>query len=209
MTRFLFDLDGTLTEVESLRHLARRAGLLTPEFDTMTGRAVEGTDRYEANLRERIRRLGCIPADLARRYIGEVKLRSQLCDFILARKNMCGVVSSNLDCWWGERLQRELGCDIHLSKSAIERGKISLASVTDKCAVVSSYRRAGHEVVFIGDGSNDVAASACADTAIAVAFDHPPCAALAEVADIIVTSEYELTEILMRLCADASRLSRV
>ena len=199
--RILFDLDGTLTEEESLPYIARRSGVTAPELACMTRDAVSGSpEDYEDNLRYRLSMLREVDVDSAREYVEEVPLRPLLRDFIIRNREVCGIVSSNLDCWWRGRLERELGCAVWLSQAEIVDGRVTgLRCLTDKKWIVESLRREGERVVYVGDGANDVSAAESADIAVAVAFAGGRCRRLEEAAACVARSERWLAEFMTTL----------
>lgn len=199
--RILFDLDGTLTEEESLPYIARRSGVTAPELACMTRDAVSGSpEDYEGNLRYRLSMLREVDVDSAREYVEEVSLRSLLRDFIIRNREVCGIVSSNLDCWWRGRLERELGCAVWLSEAEIVDGRVTgLRRLTDKKGIVESLRGEGELVVYVGDGANDVSAAESADIAVAVAFAGGRCRRLEEAAAYVARSERWLAEFMTTL----------
>lgn len=199
--RILFDLDGTLTEEESLPYIARRSGVTAPELSRMTLAAVSGNpEDYEEGLRRRLAMLRDVDIEAARRYVEEIPLRPLLLDFIIRHREVCGIVSSNLDCWWRGRLERELGCAVWLSEAEIVDGRVTgLRRLTDKKGIVESLRREGERVVYVGDGANDVSAAESADIAVAVAFAGGRCRRLEEAAAYVARSERWLAEFMTTL----------
>lgn len=184
---FLFDLDGTVTRVETLPWCARRLGL--PE-DVVKGLVPYNGGKYEENLRRRLRLLECVEAERVAEVIAETPLYEEIARFIRGNRSHCAVVTSNLGCYVSRLVAGRLGCGLHASTSS--------DCIIAKASIVERYKAAGWATVMIGDGGNDLAAMRVADKGIAFSAEGNADAALQAAATWTARSEGELLRLLER-----------
>lgn len=203
MTKFLFDLDGTLTRFETLPLIARHFHIKR-EIEQLTRDTVMGNVSFEESFRRRVEILGKLPVNQVAEFLSGAELYPLAVKFIREHAENCRIVTGNLSCWT-EPLIRKIGCKFHASEALVSNNRIQkIVSVLPKSEIVRQYQRAGYMAVFIGDGNNDVEAMHVSDTAIAAALTHTPSADVLSAADYCVTSDSELYEQLNEL-AEFSR----
>ena len=196
MVRFLFDMDGTVTALETLPMVARRYGLVD-KVEPLTAMAVRGEMPFEDSFLQRVQVLGRLPVDEVSNLIAHAPLHQLVADFIARHARQCAVVTSNLDCWC-RSLIASLGCRAHCSTARVENNRVkTVTSVLCKQDVVDEYRHAGDRVVFIGDGHNDLAAMTHAHVAVAVGLlPGTPAPELSTVAHHVCSDEASLCRLL-------------
>jgi HAD superfamily phosphoserine phosphatase-like hydrolase len=194
---FAFDLDGTVTRAEILPAIAREAGLFE-EMARLTALTRDGSLDFSASFRRRFELLRHVPLPVVGRITARIPLDPLLTAFIAENRERCAIVTGNLDRWI-EPLAARLGCRIHCSASAMEGGKLSLASVLDKGEVIAAMRREGNAVVAIGDAANDIPMLLAADFGIAFGAGEKPAPGLLAVADHVERDPVSLCRLLRRL----------
>lgn len=190
MTKFLFDLDGTITKEETLPLIAdffRAEGIAC-----LTRETVAGNVPFEESFVRRVHLLKEFPVDEVADVLDRVEIYPQVADFIRTHGENCCIVTGNLSCWV-ERLVRRLSCACYASEAVVRDNRIQrLSKVLRKEHVVRKLKEEGHTVVFIGDGDNDAEAMRLADWSVASALTHAPAARVLSVADVLVSDEEEL-----------------
>lgn len=135
--------------------------------------------------------------------MARVPLHERLVRFVRAHPGCCAIVTGNLDVWIGAALAR-LPCPAWCSAARLRHGRVAgIRRLLAKEEVVKGFQRAGRQVVFVGDGLNDVAAMRQADVAIAACLLRPPAPALLEVADYVAFDEVALAQLLEALARQA------
>jgi phosphoserine phosphatase len=201
--RFVFDLDGTLTRVETLPFIASHFGL-EAEIADLTRATVAGQVPFEEGFATRVRALGHLNVRDVAAIVRNVPLFDGLVEFIRAHADACVIATSNLDCWVAG-LAEIFGCEMAMSRVNIVGDRVvGIRHLVDKAALVAQLQEAGHTVIFIGDGANDAAAMRLSDCGIAVGLVHPPAPALLDVCDHLVRDEAALHALLIELADDAS-----
>ncbi len=176
--RFLFDLDGTITQTEILPQIARAIGL-EHEIATLTRQTMAGGVPFESSLRRRVEILKEVPVSEVRAIIRSIELDPHLVAFIQANRDRCTIVTGNLDAWITDVID-VLGAECVCSRAyACDNELIGLISVLDKSTVASRWSGL---VCAIGDGYNDLGMIASADIGIAYGGVHPPAPGLLDVA---------------------------
>ncbi len=204
--KFIFDLDGTLTRQETLPLIAEHFRL-GPEIAGLTRAAVEGSLPYEACLRQRVALLGACPVSQIAALLEAVPLYPALLGFIADYPQDCLVASSNLACW-AKGLAGRIACPCLFSTATVENNRVTgLQNVLKKENIVAAEQKHGHQVVFIGDGANDLAAMQQADIAVAASLTHPAAPALLNIAHYHMTDEHSLAELLRGLAAAPANLA--
>ena len=86
------------------------------------------------------------------------------------------------------------------SEASVKDDKVfRLNSILKKENVVQRYKSEGCEVVYVGDGNNDLEAMRLADIAIANGITHDPAVSILGVADYVVYTEEALCRQLNQL----------
>ncbi|MBR3459132.1 MAG: HAD family phosphatase [Selenomonadaceae bacterium] len=197
MTKFLFDLDGTITKQETLPLIAKAFGV--EAIEGLTKETIAGNVPFVESFIRRVHLLKDLPVDEVSCLLGTVEIYPLLATFIRAHKEACGIVTGNLSCWIGLLVQK-LGCACYASEAVVENQRIQkLSAILRKENVVQQLKEEGHRVIFIGDGNNDVEAMRIADRSIAAALTHSPAAGVLSVADYLVLNEVALCRQLHQL----------
>ncbi len=203
MIKFIFDLDGTLTTVETLPLIAQHFAV-AEDMATITQQTIQGLIPFEESLQRRMDILGRLPVDAVARLLATVPLYTKLHNFILQHTAQCLIATGNIDVWLTELTPR-LGCEVHCSQAHVKNNTITeLTSILDKKALVQHVQKQGHVVVFIGDGDNDVQAMQCADIAIAIAMTHAIAPQVRNAAQHVITTEDAAYTLLCQLLTQYS-----
>jgi soluble P-type ATPase len=83
------------------------------------------------------------------------------------------------------------------SKAILQDGKVYVTEILDKVQVLGNFAR--NEIVYVGDGSNDVEVMRNSDIGILTEIVHKAPTALWDVADFAVKDEEALCKLLSRL----------
>ena len=199
MTKFIFDLDGTITKEETLPLIARHFKV-EEKIEELTRATVAGEVPFIESFIQRVNILGKLPVSKINQLLSQVEIYGDLVSFIQSNVDMCSIATGNLNCWI-EELVKKIGCECFCSLGDTENDQvIRLVEILKKEELVQRYKAEGHRVVFVGDGNNDVEAMREADVAIASGLTHTPAPAAVAVADYVVFEEKELCELLRQLC---------
>ena len=198
MTKFVFDLDGTLTKEETLPIIAKHFSL-EEEIEELTRQTVMGDVPFVESFIRRVSILGKLPIDEVDALLADVELHESIVEFIQKNREHCAIATGNLSCWVAKLVAR-IGCKTYCSEGKTENNRVmELTDIIKKEDVVEKFHAGGHRVVFIGDGHNDVEAMRAADVAIASGLTHTPTASVISVADYLVQDEMELCSRLKQL----------
>lgn len=198
-TRFIFDLDGTLTAAETLPMIGAHFGL-EAQIAAMTERAIRGTVPYVENFISRVNLLGGLPVDAVARLLAGAPLHERLMRFVAAHAAQCCIATTNLDVWLAGLRQR-LPCALYCSEAGVEDNAVtSLRTILKKESVVRDFQAEGWRVVFVGDGHNDMEAMRAADLSIASGLTHSPAPGVLSLADYLCCEEDALCRLLEQLC---------
>ena len=197
MKKFAFDLDGTVTKVETLPVLARELGLAA-QISELTELTLSGKIDFEKSFRLRYSILKNIPPQKIAAVMSNVELDENIFNFIRENKSDCAVVTGNLDCWI-EPVAKKLGCEIFSSKSKIVNGVPVLTKILKKDSAIRQLKKNCHKVIAIGESFNDVPMFEAADISIAYGGVHKPVDAAVFVADYFVDDSAELCKLLKNL----------
>ena len=176
---YAFDLDGTVTKVETLPLLAAELNL-SKEITRLTELTLSGRIPFEISFRMRYGILNRIPLDRIVEIMATVPLESSIEKFIDDNRKDCVLVTGNLDRWI-EPIAERLGCEIY--SSTLDGGRLR---IIDKGAVVRRLKSRSARVISIGESFNDVSMLEAADVSIAYGGVHRPIAAAVSVADFVV-----------------------
>ena len=197
MKKFAFDLDGTVTKVETLPILARELNLSAP-ISELTKLTLEGKISFEKSFRLRYSILKKIPPQKISAIMSNVELDENIFNFIRENKSKCAVVTGNLDCWI-KPIADKLGCKIFSSKSRIVNGVPVLTEILRKDYAVRKLKESCEKVIAIGESFNDVPMFKAADVSIAYGGVHKPVDAAVFVADYFVDDSADLCRLLKKL----------
>ncbi|MBR4384066.1 MAG: HAD-IB family phosphatase, partial [Selenomonadaceae bacterium] len=98
MTKFVFDLDGTITKVETLPLIASELGL-ADEMKLLTDLTLSGQIPFDKSFKLRYLVLRNVPLKKIRDIMSTVELDEEISAFVAEHKKNCAVVTGNLDCW--------------------------------------------------------------------------------------------------------------
>lgn len=198
MTRFVFDLDGTISAEETLPLIASHFGV-EEEISKLTQETIAGNIPFIDSFIKRVHILSHLPVSEINALLGRVRLYPVVLDFIHNNKERCVVATGNLNCWVAMLLER-VGVESHTSSALVENDRIiKLTMILRKEDVVKSLKERGETVVFIGEGNNDGEAMRLADVSIASALTHAPAESVRSVADYLVAEEKALCRLLNQL----------
>ncbi len=198
MTKFIFDLDGTVTKQETLPIISKYFGI-EAEIDKLTEETVKGNIPFIESFIRRVYILGQLPIDKVSDLLETVDIYQKVGSFILQHKENCIIATGNLECWV-DKLAKKVGCCCYCSDGIIEDNKVvKLTRILRKENLVERFKSEGEKVVFIGDGNNDVEAMRLADISIASGLTHMPAKGVLSIADYLVFSEEALCRQLNQL----------
>ena len=198
MTKFIFDLDGTVTKQETLPLISKHFKI-QDEIDNLTMETVKGNIPFIESFIRRVYILGKLPIDEVSALLEKVELYADVVKFIREHKEDCIVATGNLECWI-DKLSKKVGCCCYCSDGIIENNQVKkLTRILKKENLVERYQSEGEKVVFIGDGNNDVEAMRLADISIASGLTHMPANSVLSIADYLVFNEEALCRQLNQL----------
>lgn len=195
---FAFDLDGTVTAVETLPLLAAELNL-SREMTLLTELTLNGTIPFDESFRIRVSLLKDVPTKKIREIMAAVPLNENIAAFIRAEKENCAVITGNLDLWT-EPLAARIGCRFLASVGAYdENGRIVIKKIIDKGTAIATLRQKNRRIIAVGDGAGDIPMFAAADMAVAYAGVHAPAKNVLDAADFTANDGEELCSLLQRL----------
>lgn len=198
MTKFIFDLDGTVTKQETLPLISKHFKI-QDEIDKLTIETVKGNVPFVESFIRRVYILGKLPIDEVSELLSKVELYKNVVKFIQEHNEDCIIATGNLDCWI-DKLSIQVGCCCYSSDGIIENNKVKkLTRILKKENLVERYQSEGEKVVFVGDGNNDVEAMRLADISIASGLTHMPANSVLSTADYLVFNEEALCRQLNQL----------
>jgi len=198
MTRFIFDLDGTVSAEETLPLIASSFGI-EEEIGALTQETIAGNIPFIDSFIRRVEILSPIPVSEINTLLGRVRLYPAVLDFIQRNKRNSVIATGNLDCWVDMLLNR-IGVESYTSSALVKDNRIAqITAILKKEDIVRMYKERGDTVVFIGEGHNDVEAMRLADVSIASALTHPPANSVLSIADHVVFAEDALCRLLNQL----------
>ena len=198
MKKFAFDLDGTITKVETLPLLAAELDL-SDEMKLLTDFTLSGQIPFKKSFRLRYLVLRNIPLKRIQEIMDGVELDEEIAAFIRANKENCAVVTGNLDCWI-EPIVAKLGCKSFSSTSEVDAKNLpALKKILDKGAAIRELKKFSDKVIAIGDSFNDVPMFEEADISIAYGGVHKPVRPAISVSDYVVFDGGALCRLLKML----------
>ena len=190
-TVFLFDLDSTVTAREILPYIASIKGI-EKELEKMTEETMKGHLPFRESFLARVDLLKGIPAEEASEVIAGVPLNEKLAAFIREHKDICYIITGNLDIWIRKLVER-IGLEwdhCFCSKAEVTDGQVTgVEKILDKVAVTIGFEKYR---VAIGDWNNDIGMIRTAEVGIAFGGVRELSERMKEEADIICLSEDEL-----------------
>lgn len=197
-TCFCFDLDGTITREELLPLIASELGL-EQEIGLLTRLTMDGLISFEDSFRLRFAVLRMVRTTRIRQVVAEVDIDPDIEAFIAKNRDVCFVLTGNLDVWIDPLVER-LGCGFYTSTSRLDReGHLELVHIMRKNLPALELKERFDRVVAIGDGFNDVPMFDIADVGIAFNGVHPSPSALVSVADYVALNGSGLCRLLNTL----------
>ncbi len=198
MVKFIFDLDGTITAEETLPIIARHFNI-EARMEELTRETIQGNIPFIESFIRRVHILGRLPVTKIAALLEQVGLHEQLHAFIHNNKENCAIATGNINCWVRKLIDR-IGCTFFGSEALVEADRIiKLTKILKKEEIVRAYQKEGHQVVFIGDGNNDMEAMRLADVSIASGLTHYPAKSVLTVSDYLILNENALCRQLNQL----------
>ena len=198
MTKFVFDLDGTITKAETLPRLAAELDL-SDEMKLLTDLTLSGQIPFDKSFRLRYLILRNVPLKRIQAVMSSVELDEKIVDFISAHKKNCAVVTGNLDCWI-EPIAAKLDCEIFSSTSELDDKNLPvLTKILDKGTVIREMKKSCDKIIAVGESFNDIPMFKAADISIAFGGVHKPIDAAISIADYVVLDGGELCRLLKML----------
>ena len=196
--KFIFDLDGTITSEETLPLIAKHFNV-QEEIEELTKETIKGNIPFVESFIRRVMILGKLPVSEVAELLEKVRLHQDIFAFIQAHPQSCAIATGNLECWV-DRLLKKFDCDSFCSDSVVENNEVvKLTKILRKELVVEKYQQEGYQVVFIGDGNNDLEAMRIADIAIAVGMVHFPSKSILPISNYLIFNEKTLCRQLNQL----------
>ncbi len=205
MTKFIFDLDGTITKQQTLPLISKHFSV-QDEIDNLTNKTamsasfppppfffIESFIKYVYILKK-------LPVDEIAQLLAGVELHQKVVDFIKKNKENCIIATINLECWIKQLLSK-VDCCFYSSDGITEDNKIvKLTRILRNEKIVERFQSEGEKVVFIGSADGDIEAMRKADVSIASNLNRKMTQGALSVADYLVFSEealcYQLNQLL-------------
>ena len=122
MTKFIFDLDGTVTKQETLPLISKHFKI-EEEIDKLTKETIQGNIPFVESFIKRVFILGKLPIDEISTLLEKVELYPKLIEFISQNKENCIIATGNLECWI-DKLVKKIGCKCYCSEGIIENNRV-------------------------------------------------------------------------------------
>lgn len=169
--KFIFDLDGTVTKVETLPLLAKELDLFN-EMKILTDLTLCGKISFEQSFKLRYFILKNIPQKKILEIMETVELDEDIANFIRENKKFCAIVTGNLD-FWIEPITKKLGCEVFSSQSRLDENENQiLTKILNKAETVREIKKFSGKIISIGDGFNDIQMFNESDISIAYGGVH-------------------------------------
>ena len=198
MTRFIFDLDGTVTKQKILPLLAKRFPI-RDEIQSIMRESSEGNTPFVESFIKRVYLLSKLPVDEVRNFMSKIDLYKRVVEFMRSHQQNCLIATTNLKNWVAD-IEKRVGCPIFCSSaSECNNSILKLTSILKKENVVLRYQSEGEKVVYVGNGNDDVEAMRLADVSIASGLACPPVSSVLSISDYVVYNEKALCRLLNQL----------
>jgi len=195
---FAFDLDGTITKQEMLPILARELGL-EEEMKILTDLTLKGIINFEHSFKLRVAILKAIPISKIHKIVGSVDLDGNIMKFIIENRDICSIVTGNLDIWILP-IMEELKCKLYSSKAIFHEDRlIGIEEILIKDRAILDIKKNWDKVVTIGESINDIPMFKEGDIGIAYGGVHEPVKEILEICDYMVYKSQDLCDLLNRL----------
>jgi HAD superfamily phosphoserine phosphatase-like hydrolase len=205
---FIFDLDGTLTQVETLPLIASKFNV-TEQIKKLTLETVNGNIPFVESFIQRVAILGKLDVSKIALLLEDVLLFQNIVAFIQKYPENCVIATGNFQ-GWVEKLVAKIGCTYYASDAVVENDNIKkLTIILKKEDIVKRYQAQGYNVVMIGDGNNDMEAMREADISIASGLIHYPAQTILSISDYAVFEEKTLLRLLNQIQNQQSGTSLV
>ncbi len=196
--KFIFDLDGTITAKETLPIISKYFNV-DKEIDKLTEETVKGNIPFIESFINRVQILGDLPVSEINDLLSTIPLSESVYQFIQENKEDCVIATGNFS-GWIEKLVKRIGCKSYSSDGIVENNKIKkLTNILKKEDVVKKYKAQGEQVIFIGEGNNDVEAMRESDISIACGLIHTPANSVLTITDYAVYDENALYRLLNQI----------
>ena len=198
MKKFIFDLDGIVTEEGTLPLIAKHFNI-PEEIATINKETIQGNIPFVESIIRRVQILGKLPVSEISFLLENLKLYPLLLDFIRKNQENCAIVTGNLRCWV-DRLISKTTYEAFCSEACVENDYVvQLSKILRKESVVENFQNAGHKVVYIGNGNEDSEAMRLADISIATGLTNYPSKSLLPISDYLIFNEKALCRQLNQL----------
>lgn len=196
--KFIFDLDGTLTECETLPLIAVKF-CLEESLSLLTAQTIRGDIPFMESFIKRVSILGNLNEEEVSACLSHLNINEKLNEFINNNSSECIVATGNYRGWIKD-LAKKINCDLFCSEGNVDiNGKIALSKILKKEELVAHYQSLGEKIVYIGDGNNDAEAMRIADISIACGIVHQPAPSVMQVADYAVYDAKALVRLLNQI----------
>lgn len=190
MKKFIFDLDGTITKIETLPLLANELDL-ADEIKLITDLTLQGKISFAKSFKLRWLVLKNIPVKKIHEIMETVELDENILEFIRENKKICAIVTGNLDCWI-EPLIKKIDCEIFSSQSEFNE----LTKILNKAEVVREMKKSVDKIISVGDSFNDIQMFRESDISVAYGGVHEIPADMKKFANYTVYDGKTLCELL-------------
>ena len=198
MTKYAFDLDGTVTKVETLPLLAAELNL-SEEMKLLTDLTLSGEIPFDKSFKLRYLMLRNIHPKRIADIMSKVELDEDIAAFIKSHKDECAIVTGNLD-YWIAPIVEKLGCESYSSTSELDaNGLPVLKNILSKAEAIRDLRKTADKVVAVGESFNDVPMFEEADVAVSYGGVHKPVDTAISVSDYVVFDGGALCRLLKML----------
>ncbi|MDD2482158.1 MAG: HAD-IB family phosphatase [Lutispora sp.] len=195
---FAFDLDGTVTKQEMLPILARELGL-EEEMKILTDLTLKGIISFEHSFKLRVAILKAIPISKIHKIVESVDLDENIKEFIVNNKDLCSIVTGNLDIWVLPIMEK-LKCKLYSSKAIFHEDRlIGIEEILIKDRAILDIKKNWNKVVTIGESINDIPMFKEGDIGISYGGVHEPVKEILEICDYVVYKSQDLCDLLYRL----------
>ncbi len=195
--KYLFDLDGTVTNQEILPLIARDLGLEN-EMAELTRKTMQGEIPFEHSFRIRVEMLARVPINRVQEIVSRVSISKPILNFLTNHVETSAIVTGNLDIWI-QPLREKIPVCFYTSKAKYEGNTLlGIKSILNKGLIGKQYDLE-EVVVAVGDGNNDLEMLENAAIAIAYGGVHTPAEALLSIADYAIYQDEKLCQFLTQL----------